>query len=198
MSDLPQIIEYVWLCAPDGAAYECRVLGRRAGNVALLPPEEPGLVDGDTYELVWQTSDDLCRQSVRLELTGDPEAPMVLTPESDVLRADRRENVRIPVESTVIVAPRDRSLPHIGRALDLSEGGIRVALSNDQLARFAPGQQVRVVFTLRGSEYDVEGSLLRVEKPWTGDMGEIVVGFHVPPVITGRLRRAILVEQVLI
>lgn len=196
MSSYPPIFESVWLCAADGAAFECRVLGQRGGNLQLLPPDEPGLVDGGSYELVWQTTDDLYRQSVRVELSQDPKASLVLLSKSAVLRADRRENVRVPIDTTVIVSLAGRTLPLVAHSVDLSEGGIRVSVSAEQQTIFAVGKSVRIGFTLRSAEYSIDGRVLRLDAPWTGDEADVVIGFDASPQITGRLRRAILVETV--
>lgn len=193
MSAYPPIFEAVWLYAYDGAAFECRVLGQRGGNLLLLPPSEPGLVDGATYDLIWQAADDLYRQRIRLELSADPDAPMVLVPDSSVLRADRRENVRVTVDADVALSPVTGGFTVSGRSVDLSEGGVKVEIPAKLVGGFLPGEIVYVDFELRGVGYRVEGEVSRVAPAGEG-LAEVVVGFG--PSAIGEMRRAILVETV--
>jgi hypothetical protein len=199
---LPSINSTVELIIDGALAHQCQIKDIAPdGLLTMVAPigvgdlEPPKL--GTALGLSWAEGRFHNLVQVRLtELTCDGLAHWRVRIDGEVLQENRRNYVRgacddpVALERATALDPTSRAE---GRALDVSEGGVRLWTPT---CAYEAGESVRVRMDLNGEVVEAVGEVLRTHEGSRGSLGiDVVVTYELGESVAQVVRRYVIARQ---
>jgi hypothetical protein len=194
VSDLPPINSLVDLVLLDGEIYPSRVEGIDGRVYTVGAPLDFAAhapKSGTALEVEWIA--DERRQAVDMRLkavTGGQPPLWNLEVASSVRTQSRRNFVRGGGGENADISRADHKVT--GRVMDLSEGGVRLRVTDDL---FEGGEHVDVLLKLDGERLSVRGSVLFVRRQPETASFDLIVTYETPEAIGRAIRGYVLKRE---
>lgn len=139
----------------------------------------------------WSTERGIFRAPVTMATDG---GRWRVTLRAAATRTQRREYVRLPMDTTMTLAHRGGIAR--GVLVDLSEAALRMRLPRDSAPTLHPGEEVRAAFTLHHTGFMLRGTVLREQPSGEEHSIDVVVVLDIPARTANDLRRNVVFEQI--
>lgn len=197
--NLPEINSLVDVRFPDGREYPSRIEDVNDTTMSIAAPFGGGVEPpeiGSTVDLCWTGPRGQYRALVRLlELHREHVRRWTVELAGPVQLAQRRRYVRAGAAGEpVTIRVNETEVSVTGRAVDLSEGGMRCWVTEGEVAA---GQQVTVTIGLDDNQLSVNGEVLRVLERRTGKGLDVVIVFDLAEAAADVVRRYVMRAQLL-
>jgi c-di-GMP-binding flagellar brake protein YcgR len=212
MVDIPEVGDPVAIRDEQGRTYRSRVEDVDADVITVaqpvdLPVLEP-YIEGDELLLTWTRADGVSVLAAHLAAVRTERTIRLwdLLPTGQSWTEQRREHVRVPAGGTMIVQaigensatdePAEPPLPLKAQLVDVSEAALRCTLAPGQDDEgLAEGVPVSTRFSVRGSEFEVPGVILRRQEGERPEPTRLIVRFEHSERVADALRKEVFAVQ---
>lgn len=197
--EIPDINDLIDIRFPDGREFASRVEDVTDTTLSVAAPFGGGVEPpeiGSTVDLCWTGPRGQYRAPVRLlSIERSNVRSWTVELAGPVELAQRRRYVRATAAGEpVTIRVNESDVTVTGRAVDLSEGGLRCWVTEGEVAA---GAQITVTIGLDDNQLAVNGEVLRVMERRTGKGLDIVIVFDLAEAAADIVRRYVMRAQLL-
>lgn len=169
------------------------VSARDGAHMVLTPrsPAEEVPAESGEVTVSWSTDRGVFRAPGTVEVDGHR---LRLTMHASATRTQRREYVRLPMNTQMTLAYSDGVAR--GTLIDLSEAALRTRLPSAGAPLLQAGDEVRAAFSLHHTGFMLLGTVLRAQDSGEPGTIDIVVMLDIPARTANDLRRNVVFEQI--